>query len=284
MTYPLLLSKNAWPEVVKRWSESHPGLAFNKFARWNRPKNEMKRAFLKEFANTFFPEKSPATKSPAQELFDSFILRRNMHFETLISEGYSVVPQSLTTDWRFVSGLGMSHPFETGFVFDHTYGVPYLPGSSVKGAARSWAKMQWPVPEIEAIFGPEDHHKKDAEGQAVFSPAQGGAIFFDAYSEKWPKLDLDIINVHYKDYYEGKTKTPPADWLSPEPIYFLALAKGQSLKFVVAVKPDVSQKILKNAGVTTPNCLANKALKAVIGAAKELGMGGKTAVGYGYFK
>ncbi|MCY3985840.1 MAG: RAMP superfamily CRISPR-associated protein, partial [Candidatus Dadabacteria bacterium] len=40
---------------------------------------------------------------------------------------------------RFVTGLGRSHPVENGFAWHASLGVPFLPGSSVKGMIRSWA-------------------------------------------------------------------------------------------------------------------------------------------------
>jgi CRISPR/Cas system CMR subunit Cmr6 (Cas7 group RAMP superfamily) len=53
----------------------------------------------------------------------------------------------------------------------------------------------------------------------------------------------------------------------------------------VAVKPEseVQQALLKLVGVSR-NDLADKAANAIRGAATTLGMGGKTAVGYGYFE
>jgi CRISPR-associated protein Cmr6 len=45
-----------------------------------------------------------------------------------------------TTAWRFVTGLGRSHPVENGFAWHHILGTPYLPGSSLKGLARSYAR------------------------------------------------------------------------------------------------------------------------------------------------
>ncbi|MBW1963132.1 MAG: hypothetical protein JRJ04_16955, partial [Deltaproteobacteria bacterium] len=40
----------------------------------------------------------------------------------------------------FVTGVGMEHPLENGFAFLSPYGLPYLPGSSVKGVLRKAAE------------------------------------------------------------------------------------------------------------------------------------------------
>lgn len=47
----------------------------------------------------------------------------------------------------FTTGLGNEHPLENGFAFLNPYGLPYLPGSGVKGvlrqAAQELASGQW---------------------------------------------------------------------------------------------------------------------------------------------
>jgi CRISPR-associated protein Cmr6 len=198
-------------------------------------------------------------------------------------------PVHLTTNWRLVSGLGIAHPFETGFVFDHVYGMPYLPGSSVKGAARAWAEeFGWDYSECEVIFGPDSHPpdwQPDRNNRKrPLIPAQGHVVFFDAYPTEWPELEVDILNPHYKDYYEGKQ--PPADWLNPEPTYFLTVKADQPWEFVVGVAPESEEMkaAIAKAGIQSQQELLKFAEQAVSGAATELGMGGKTAVGYGYFR
>jgi CRISPR/Cas system CMR subunit Cmr6 (Cas7 group RAMP superfamily) len=43
----------------------------------------------------------------------------------------------LYTGSGYTFGAGLNGEFQTGFLFDHTTGLPYLPGSSVKGAIRN---------------------------------------------------------------------------------------------------------------------------------------------------
>ena len=40
----------------------------------------------------------------------------------------------------FATGLGNEHPLENGFAFLNPYGLPYLPGSGVKGVVRRAAE------------------------------------------------------------------------------------------------------------------------------------------------
>lgn len=179
------------------------------------------------------------------------------------------------TDWRFISGLGVGHPFETGFIWHRTLSVPYLPGSSVKGLMRAWAdpakgwgsEHTWKT--VKRLFG-------DTKDDGA-----GSLIVFDALPEKVPELELDIMNPHYAAYYNkdiykkpdgSEGLTPPADYLSPVPIFFLAVAKEQPFRFAIA--PHCPKA--KGAGFTTKRgfVLLRQALAT-------LGAGGKTAVGYG---
>lgn len=284
----LPLPKGVAELIRQGWQTAHPALAFQKYIEWPSAwefSGDEKRKFLDRFTKAF-------ATHPGRSLFEEFTKRRQKFLGQLRTEEYWVPePARLSTQWRLVSGLGIPHPFETGFVFDHTYGVPYLPGSTVKGAARAWAEEmrnggdhRWGcAPDddavLDTVFGPE----QSKDRQDKFMLAQGAVIFLDAYPFAWPKLEADILNPHYKEYYEGKTDAP-ADYLSPTPIYFLTVACGQIFEFSVAVKKSLDETTLKGAGVHNTECLATKALEAIRGAATELGLGGKTAVGYGYFR
>lgn len=62
----------------------------------------------------------------------------------------------------FTTGLGNEHPLENGFAFLDPYGLPYLPGSGVKGVVRRAAEelalfevdpQGWSIPAIWWLFG-----------------------------------------------------------------------------------------------------------------------------------
>lgn len=70
--------------------------------------------------------------------------------------------QTVVTTAPFTTGLGIEHPLENGFAFLDPYGLPYLPGSSVKGVLRRAAEelalfetdsQGWSVPAIWWLFG-----------------------------------------------------------------------------------------------------------------------------------
>jgi len=65
----------------------------------------------------------------------------------------------------FMTGIGMEHPLENGFAFLNPYGLPYLPGSSIKGVVRSAAeelalglwgdRRGWDMLAVWRLFGLE---------------------------------------------------------------------------------------------------------------------------------
>lgn len=170
----------------------------------------------------------------------------------------------LRTAGRLVTGLGLPHPFETGFAWHHSLGVPYLPGSSLKGVARDWAQ-QWAGEHAAAqrICGPEGQEER----------AVGTVVFFDALPTGPVRLDTDVMTPHYSEYYQdGTDQKPPADWYSPVPIPFLTVAAGQSFLFAVAPRTPAAGEDAARAAEWLRTALTG------------VGAGAKTAAGYGRFE
>jgi CRISPR type III-B/RAMP module RAMP protein Cmr6 len=164
-------------------------------------------------------------------------------------------------DWRFVVGLGRKGPLEVGMTFHRIYGFPLIPGSSLKGLARAYAELvvKASQDEITHVFGDAPRPDEDPSMAHV-----GRAVFFDAVPLAPPHLEIDVMNPHYADYYQGNA--PPADYLSPTPIYFLTV--GQDSRYLFAVAgPEKAQ--------------GRKWLEGGLG---ELGSGAKTSAGYGYWQ
>ncbi|MFB3764881.1 MAG: type III-B CRISPR module RAMP protein Cmr6 [Methanotrichaceae archaeon] len=174
-----------------------------------------------------------------------------------------------TTEWRLIVGLGQKGPLEVGFTFHRLYGFPIIPGSGLKGLARAYAYLVEGRDESDedfrGVFGCALN-----SGEDICQAQVGGAIFFDATPLNPPDLDLDVMNPHYPDYYQKGL--PPADWQSPVPIYFLALKPGVRFAFAVGWRRPSDDRRLLSLGVGW--------LKAGL---QELGVGAKTAAGYGYF-
>lgn len=92
--------------------------------------------------------------------------------------------------------------------------------------------------------------------------SKGSLIVFDAFPEKFEGFDIDIMNPHYPDYYQGTE--PPADWQNPNPIQFLTIPAGIKFNFYFMNPYEQLETDLKNA-------------------LSILGIGAKTSLGYGVF-
>ncbi len=170
---------------------------------------------------------------------------------------------------RFVTGMGREHPSENGFAWHHSLGVPYLPGSSLKGILRSWHRedmgeliekgkeKRWEeVDQTKEIFGDQE--------------AVGKFIFLDMLPVDPPKLVVDVMTPHYGSYYQDAKI--PGDWHSPVPIKFLTVEKGQ--EWHLAILPGMS---VDGHDIQELKELCEQLYEAL----DYSGAGAKTAVGYG---
>lgn len=173
------------------------------------------------------------------------------------------------TKGRMIVGLGDESVLETSIALHHTYGVPYIPGSALKGLAASYARQR---------LG--EDWKKDAPSKAyntIFGDTNevGCITFFDALlyidpdANKRPKsvLHQDTITVHHPDYYQKQEK-PPSDRDSPTPIPFLSVT-GSYL--IALAAPDLENGSL----------WIDKTFEILTYALEEMGIGAKTSSGYG---
>ncbi|MFP7756008.1 type III-B CRISPR module RAMP protein Cmr6 [Thermodesulfobacteriota bacterium B35] len=250
------------------------------------------------------------------------------------------------------TGLGNPHPVENGFSFLNPYGIPYVPGSGVKGVVRRAAEelalfdtaSGWTMPLVWILFG------FDATGACVAPPNRGLAdelrrrherwrVAFAAYTEnraakdgllKWwlsldslraslpdglrgladdpkrfcqalqeasddgkalrkaihwqgalrfwdvfPEIDrmeVDILNPHHKAYFEGKAK--PVEVEAPKPVFFLAVPAGSRCAITCELCP-------RHDDVPLPSNLDDLLTAAIDHTLEWVGIGAKTAVGYG---
>lgn len=153
-------------------------------------------------------------------------------------------------------GLGSASLVDVGFTLHHTYGVPYLPGSALKGLARrAAADFDLADEQVAVLFGDES--------------TRGYITFWDGWLDpgKTGALTPDVITVHHPQYYASQGATPPTDFDDPNPVAFLSMLPG--VRFHIALSaPDA------------PEWLAH-ARDILAHGLKTLGIGAKTAVGYG---
>lgn len=222
---------------------------------------------------------------------------------------------TLKTVSPLIVGLGSTSVLETSVRLHHIYGVPYIPSSAIKGVLRAyrlWTLAEWDedtfmateeaIKEVyeryedpqrefsqrlteyvdmlrrgeENKLREEQRHliskkeaiiKKQKELFEILSffgsqSKKGSLVILNAYPENFTGFDIDVMNPHYPEYYQGNE--PPADWQNPIPISFLTIPEGTEFNFYFVNTYDNLENDLKTA-------------------LDILGIGAKTAIGYGRF-
>jgi CRISPR-associated protein Cmr6 len=208
-----------------------------------------------------------AAQSTCPDLLTSIHARRRAAAEGLAARrNLTVRHLSITPLWRVVVGHGENSVHESSLTFSPTYGVPVWPGSSLKGVAAAQARAEGaPIGDMVRLFGSPRPDAKDLD------PERGGVVVLDAIPATAPKLVVDVLTSHVQPYYnevnaKGTTvSTPPAEYHNPVPVRFLAVAATTFQTTLIGSQTDVRdfKSFLERA-------------------VDDLGLGGKTAAGYGY--
>lgn len=166
---------------------------------------------------------------------------------------------------RIAVGLGSEGVLETSVTLHRTYGVPYVPGSAMKGLAAAFARQycgdDWQLgkPFYEIVFG-----TNDKAGYVTFFDA----LYVHGSGHHGKALHFDVMTVHHRSYYEGKNQ-PPADWDDPNPVPFIS-ATG---KYLIALAAPEGCEAWRDVAFL----ILEKALE-------HEGVGAKTSSGYGRMK
>jgi CRISPR-associated protein Cmr6 len=177
-------------------------------------------------------------------------------------------PIELATQGRLIVGLGSENVLETGIRLHHTYGMPIIPGSALKGLAAHYCDQAW---------GPSDEkfRKSGLYHQLLFGKTDdsGCIVFHDSWyvpgSEEEP-LKLDVMTPHHSGWNKVENPEPPTDFDSPIPVPFLSVA-GRFLISVSWHGPEHKEAI----------AWTNLAMDILRNALFDWGVGGKTSSGYG---
>lgn len=174
---------------------------------------------------------------------------------------------AMRVDVRLFIGLSGGGALETGCALSQTFGMPYLPGSSIKGIVRAWVEKALPgEPDIKRqIFGcePTEQDKAGLSGLIAFHDAWW---IPPAKSEQRKYLPFvpEIVTPHHPDYYGKQGQVPATDLDRPVPNAMIAV-RGS---FLFSIEGEVVWT-----GLT---------LSMLKEALADHGIGAKTAAGYGY--
>ncbi|WP_206885071.1 type III-B CRISPR module RAMP protein Cmr6 [Alicyclobacillus mali (ex Roth et al. 2021)] len=127
---------------------------------------------------------------------------------------------------RVAVGLGRESVYEVGLMFHPVYGVPYIPGSTLKGLLSHF------VHDVVGQQGRHPEFQRGGEGHRfLFGTIErddeernrGALIFYDALikPEALKSLRLEVMTIHYPSYYRGLDTPHGMD--DPIPVHFLSL-------------------------------------------------------------
>lgn len=276
------------------------GLILTKLVNLEMIKSSKLKKNLKK--NFLFAVTNKTLSKELQNISINLVKRTQKELTSLTALGFQVViNQPFTTDSRLVIGLGGDSVLETSLTLHKIFGIPYIPATALKGVVRAvkfWelAKAKNVVSNEstlkvfqEKFYGELDTSDEDTfKAQLLFGAKdfKGLLLFLDAFPEinNEKLFEVDIMNVHYPDYYTKNKNIPPGDWQQPTPIFFLTVKEG--VKFHIAVLFDQYryEKLPKKYKKLDSNNLQDELKKLLIPALSEFGVGAKTRLGYGVLK
>lgn len=181
------------------------------------------------------------------------------------------------TKSRLIIGLGRDTVLETGITLQHTYGVPVLPGTGLKGLCAHYCHTVWGAENPAFQEGGELH-------KTLFGTTESAG--WVSFADAWMKpesiatssgLLRDVITPHHQAWNSGLGKRGenpahgPSDEDDPIPVTWMSV-KGA---FTVAYGLDLER--------LDPQYAKLKDLVGglLVQALTKWGIGGKTSSGYG---
>lgn len=236
-----------------RIAPEHAGLLLDRYLHEHTSDNSTVRVLQDE-----------AVRIPASDVYVDAFRRWQSVMESL---GYLLVPGVLASPLAL--GMGGESVSEVGITLQHTYGVPYIPGTAIKGLSHSVA--------LESTKLREGQTEPDLSLEAVTylfgtTALAGTCVFADAWydptSVSGKPLYRDTVTVHHQKYYgsHGRNQVP-SDFDDPNPVSFLCV-RAQA-RFLFAIRP--------------PEGWGDYVQAMLQWALDHRGIGGKKNAGYGYF-
>lgn len=220
---------------------ANPGLAFYRFLK---SQEEGEKKDVPELLQTLMTFGAP-------ELYKGAFKRWERTLGTL-----GVQPLEAKCSTPLAIGLGSESPIEVGMTFQHTYGMPMIPGSALKGLVRRALFASGNGQAAEEMLG-----KQEQAGACVFFDA-----WYDPNSVNGKPFHRDVVTVHHPEYYRTRGGTPPTDFDDPTPVPFLVVRPGAQFQIAVLTPSKDWHAFITG---------------ALDWALENLGVGARTNAGYG---
>lgn len=204
-----------------------------------------KRDILETLSRAYSPVNLREVFNRASNLLD-------MQKSALRSCGYHAFDFWVTTKSRLIVGMASQvfgkQIFEVGLSWDPLLNLPYIPGSSLKGAFRSYLGTE--KPDFVNLLGSRDE--------------VSSIIFLNSYPVD-SKDSLIVPEVTTPIYMEQEMRIRETE-AEPRPVLYPVINRDVTFRIVVGVK---NKKVLEDQ------------LRHFLGEVLKRGIGAKTLVGYG---
>lgn len=239
----------------------HPGLVLDRYLEKTGDKHESAKALY-----------DVVRASPPSELYREAFARWE---QTLTALKATVKPFTVLT--RLIVGLGGESVRETGITLHRTYGLPYIPGSALKGLVARYARSIEIDPAKRAADPCAPGLTREEREVLTGTPDNAGFVtYFDAWyiARPWDAAGSpfrhDVITVHHPLYYASRgTLRAPWDFDDPTPVPFVTAAGRYLIALRCAEDPTEDHRWEK------------LALAVLTRALRDWGVGAKTSSGYG---
>lgn len=230
-------------------------------------------------------EKNISLEEPARKEL-SEIINKNRD-KILGQSGFVHISLRARANTRILVGMGGAHCRENSLTLHPVYGIPYIPGSSVKGLMRNWFLYAF-FDRDEKTTECLDEKLNDDKGdwkhlyEDLFGTqeARGFMVCHDVFLGPDCRIVPDVMTVHFQSYYRDKDKFVDSD--NPNPISFYAVDTGQrAVEFLLSIEKAGARQYSSH---LKPEDLARAAALVLKRALEELGIGSKTSSGYGSFQ
>lgn len=236
---------------------------------------------INKFSSIFLKDKVYENSGKDTEIIKNL----KLSFEEIKLEmsNYTFIEFSAVPVGDIIIGLGNQNVLETDITLHNTYGIPYIPGSAIKGILRDYILKKY-------YFSDEKETSDDIEKKAFHNKEfidifggnyiednkpetsmKGNVIFMDCFPDNAFSLKYDVMTPHHKDYYSPEKENFPLDTDEPSPIKFLVLSKKDlKINFNLAIE---------NSYLNIKDYLIENLIEAL----NFHGIGAKTSLGYGFF-
>jgi CRISPR-associated protein Cmr6 len=237
----------------------HPGLAVSRYL-----SDHADRSGNKQVASPAEALLRVVSESAASEAYrQAFARWRELHSRRPDARAFLG-----TLETPLAVGLGNESTLEVGLTLHHTYGMPVIPGSALKGLCRRVARdlragRKMSAEQCTVFFGSGEETSRSAS-HIVFSGA-----WYDPDSVNGRPFRRDVVTVHHPRYYGGRGEDVwPTDCDDPNPVPFLVVCPRARFLFVLSAPSqawgDFASRLLQ-------------------WSLEHLGVGGKANAGYGFF-